>query len=93
MLLAQLVGAVGGLLIFIAQVWVAIAAFRQGVLWGLAVLCIPFVAFVFIVLNWRETKSAVIAYVLGSLMVGWSGYQLQLDDVLRHGRGRQTSEA
>ncbi len=93
MLLAQLVGAVGGLLIFVAQVWVAIAAFRQGLFWGLAVLCIPFVAFVFIVLNWSDTKRAVIAYVLGSLMVGWSANQLQLDDVLRQGRGHQTSEA
>ncbi len=89
---AHLIGAVGAVLILIAQIWVAIAAFQRGILWGLAVLCIPFVAFIFIILNWSQTKQAVIFYVIGSLMTGWASYRTNQFDQLRHGRF-PTSEA
>jgi hypothetical protein len=54
----------------IANFWVALIAFRKSVLWGLAVLCIPIVALIFVILNFQETKSALILYVLGVLLSG-----------------------
>jgi hypothetical protein len=89
--MVTLIGSIGGLLIFIAQVWVAMVAFRKGVVWGLLVLCVPVVTLVFILLNWSETNRAILLYVLGSLMVGWAGnsYQQQLP---RHA-APHTSEA
>ena len=61
---------VGGGMAGIAQIWLAVVAFQKGILWGLAVLCIPFVALVFILLNFRESKGALVLYVLGVLLAG-----------------------
>lgn len=75
--MVELFGAVGGGMVLVAQVWIAVIAFRRGVIWGLAVLCIPFVALIFIILNWSDTKVPALIYIAGSLIGGWSGVQLQ----------------
>jgi len=57
-------------LAFIANIWLAVLAFQKGVLWGLAVLCIPFVALIFVILNFRETKTPLVLYIVGVLLSG-----------------------
>jgi hypothetical protein len=54
MLLAWALLVVGGIMILIA-------AFRVGILWGLAVLFLPgIVHLIFIIVHWREAKSGVL---------------------------------
>jgi hypothetical protein len=81
-----LFGVVGAGLVLVAQVWIAVIAFRRGVLWGLGVLlCIPIVPLIFVILNWRETKVPAALYLAGWLIGGWAGLQLQHTESL--GRG------
>jgi hypothetical protein len=89
---AHFVTSLGGLLIIAAQIWVALAAFQRGILWGLAVLCFTPVAIVFIILNWSKTKQAVILYIVGALMVGWGNHRNHYFEQLQQGRF-PTSEA
>lgn len=46
----------GLVLLVIGGIWFIIAAFREGILWGLGVLFIPFVSLIFLVLGWPEAK-------------------------------------
>ena len=73
----QLIASVGTVLVIIAHFMVVLAAFRKGLLWGLAVLFIPVVTLVFIILNWKETRRAVILYLLGCLLIGFGGVRLR----------------
>jgi hypothetical protein len=73
----QIVAGLGGLLLLIAHVMVVLTAFRKGLLWGLAVLFIPIVTLIFVILNWSETRRAVILYVVGSLLAGFGGLRMQ----------------
>ena len=53
-------------------IWLAIVAFQKHILWGLAVLFLPFAAIVFAIMNWHESRkpflinvgSTVLAIVL-----------------------------
>jgi hypothetical protein len=74
----QTFGGLGAVLFLVGHVWLAVLAFKKGVFWGLGVLCIPCVAWVFIVLNWSEVKTPALIYVIGWLLSGsYSGYQYQ----------------
>jgi hypothetical protein len=88
----ELIGGIGAALIFVAQVWVAVVAFRKSILWGLAVLCLTPVAWVFIILNWSSTKGAVVLYVVGMLMAGWGGQRVYERQMIEQSRSN-TSEA
>jgi hypothetical protein len=53
-------------------IWLAVVAFRKHILWGIAVLFLPFAPIVFAIMNWHESKkpflinvgSTVLAIVL-----------------------------
>lgn len=54
---------------------ILIIAFRKSVVWGLASLFIPFVALVFVIMHWDETKKpflcsllAIPLYILGGIL-------------------------
>lgn len=70
-------------LALVANIWLAVIAFQKGVLWGLAVLCIPLVALIFIILNFRESKSPLILYVVGVLLSGAGTGLAARDDRMR----------
>ena len=81
----QLFGGLGATLLLISQIWLAVLAFRKSIVWGLLVLCVPCAAFVFIIMNWSETKVPALIYIIGWLLGGgYSGYQYQ------NGRGLGT---
>lgn len=46
----------GLVLLVIGGIWFIIAAFKEGLLWGLGVLFVPFVSLVFLILGWPEAK-------------------------------------
>lgn len=46
----------GFALLVIGGVWFIIAAFQEGLLWGLGVLFVPFVPLVFLVLGWDRAR-------------------------------------
>ncbi len=63
---------IAGILLFIGFVIfllygirILIMAFQKSVLWGLALLLIPFAQLVFILLHWSETKSPFLKSLLG----------------------------
>jgi len=63
-------------LCFIGGLWIIVLAWQKGIVWGLVCLFIPVVQFVYVALNWRESKSAFFLLVAGlaalflSAMVG-----------------------
>jgi hypothetical protein len=48
--------AVGLLIAGIGGVWLAVAGFRESFLWGMGVLCVPFVGIVFSLVHWAEAR-------------------------------------
>jgi len=58
----------GWLLGFIGGILFLVAAFRESVLWGVAVLFIPFAGMVFLFKYWDEAKRAILLQVLGFLV-------------------------
>ena len=46
----------GLVLLVIGGIWFIIAAFKEGLLWGLGVLFVPFVSLGFLILGWPEAK-------------------------------------
>lgn len=63
---------IGGVVSFIAGIMFLIVAFREGALWGLAVLFIPFASLIFLVMYWNQAKKAFLLSLAGSgiVMVG-----------------------
>ncbi|MCP4899376.1 MAG: hypothetical protein GY906_20620, partial [bacterium] len=49
-----------GLAAVVGGVMFTIAAFRRSLLWGLAVLFVPFAALFFIVKHWQDVKLSVL---------------------------------
>ncbi len=55
----------GLVLLVIGGIWFVIAAFREGILWGLGVLFVPFVSLIFLVLGWPEAKRPFFLQLVG----------------------------
>ena len=59
MMLAWVLLAVGGIMVLIA-------AFRVGILWGLAVLFLPgIVHLIFVIVHWKEAKNGILLQLCG----------------------------
>ena len=56
---------VGSLVTFVGTIMFLVAAFRQSVLWGLAVLFLPFANIVFLIKYWYEAKKAFFIQLIG----------------------------
>lgn len=70
--------AVGGALVsLVGSVMFLVVSFRQSVLWGVAVLLIPFASLVFLFKFWAEAKTAFMVQLFGFLLamltipLGW----------------------
>ncbi|MDB6173974.1 MAG: hypothetical protein JWL59_3285 [Chthoniobacteraceae bacterium] len=59
----------GGLLAVIGTVMFMVAAFRQGILWGLGSLFVPFVSLIFVIAHWAEAKRGFLLSTVGSFMI------------------------
>lgn len=61
-----IVSLIGGLLILVE-------AFRKSILWGLAVMLIPFVGLIFVFMNWSEAKRGFKVWLVGIGIVVLTG--------------------
>jgi len=59
----------GLILLIIGGFWFLVAAFRVGVLWGLACLFIPIVQFFFLIVHWDKAKRPFFLQLLGLAMI------------------------
>lgn len=55
----------GGVAAVVGSLMLVVAAFRTGVLWGLACLLIPFAALVYLVLHWDEARTGFLLNLAG----------------------------
>ena len=63
----------GAALMLLAQLWLVIAAFRQHLGWGFAVLLLPPVGLIFLLLHFRRAAIPVLVFLVG-LAVGATPY-------------------
>lgn len=59
---------VGFMISLVGSILFLVAAFRQSVPWGLAVLLLPFAALVFLFMHWSQAKRAFMVQLLGTLI-------------------------
>lgn len=65
---------IGWLIMMIGGILLLVAAFRESIPWGLAVLFLPFAAFVFLFMHWPEAKRPFLYQVCGLvIMMGGMG--------------------
>jgi hypothetical protein len=56
---------IGYVFLCIGHLWVVILAWQKGILWGIGCLIFPLVGLIYVVLNWKEAKSAFLVQVAG----------------------------
>ena len=62
----------GLLLLLVGSLFFIIAAFREGILWGLAVMVLPIVPLIFLIVHWHRAKGPffVQLYGLAAVLLG-----------------------
>jgi|GEM_PF-645918 len=65
---------VGSIILLIGLLILLIQAFKQSVLWGLAVLLIPFAGIVFAIRFWEEARNGFLVFIVGLLITGVAFY-------------------
>ncbi len=64
-LIATVLVLVGLVLVLVGGIAFLIAAFREGVLWGLACLFVPFATLAFLVIHWQKAKDSFFLQLYG----------------------------
>ena len=62
--------AIGGLAAAAGAIWFIIVAFKEGPLWGIGVMLIPFVSLIFLVKFWSDAWKPFVLQTLGGFVVG-----------------------
>ncbi len=57
----------------VGSIMLAVAAFKESMLWGFLVLFVPFAAFVYVALHWQEAKRGFLVSV-ASIVIGVIGF-------------------
>ena len=55
--------------IFIGYFWVAALAWQKGILWGIGCICFPVINLIYVVLNWKESKTPFFIQVAGAVLL------------------------
>ena len=63
--LSTILLAVGGVIIIVGYIMLLIAAFREGVLWGLLCFCFTPIQLVFLIVHWQVAKKPFLIQLLG----------------------------
>jgi hypothetical protein len=81
-LVGTILYAIGSLVALAGAIWILVIAFQKNVGWGIACLCVPFVLFVFVAMNWAETKKPFLVWlgdfaltILGAVLGGGRQFQ------------------
>jgi hypothetical protein len=63
---------IGLILMLVGGIIFIISAFREGILWGLAVLFLPIVPLIFLILHWQRAKEGffIQLYGLAAVLLG-----------------------
>jgi Ca2+/Na+ antiporter len=69
MTIAVVVGGIGALVACVGGLMVLVAAFRTDVAWGIGMLFVPVVAFVFVAMHWKTARRGALLWLPGLLMV------------------------
>ena len=84
---------IGTVIILIGMIIYLYLGFTQRILWGLAILFLPYVELVFTGFHWRRARTAFIAYVIGHVMffgAAFGGATEQIQNVLYEGEAGKT---
>jgi hypothetical protein len=65
---ADMLGSVAWLLSVVGWLWVVVLAFRNGIVWGLVCLFIPFAALLYVALHFSECKQPLGLLVLSFVL-------------------------
>ena len=71
---------ISGLVLLVANIWLIIIAFQRTVLWGLAVLLVPFAALVFVIMYWHEAKKPFLISLAASIVM-WISVFMAFPDI------------
>ena len=61
-----------GFIAVAASLWIVVIAFQRSVLWGLAVLLVPFAELVFVIMYWQDAKKPFLIMLVASIAMGVS---------------------
>jgi hypothetical protein len=60
---------IGGIVALVGGIGILIAAFREGIVWGLGCLVVPLVSLIFVVTHWQETKKPFLLNLAGAIVM------------------------
>ena len=66
--------AIGSLLLLAGGIWSIVVAFRRSIVWGLCYLFVPFAAFVFYFVAWKDVRRAFYPHFAGVLFLAGGCY-------------------
>lgn len=66
----MLLVAIGSIVMLIFGVILLVKAFQTSILWGLGYIFVPFVALVFVIMHWDDTKKPFLYTLLGAVIFG-----------------------
>lgn len=84
---------IGAVIILIGFIMFLYLGFTQRILWGLAILFLPYVELLFTVFHWQRARTAFLAFVIGHVMffgAAFGGATEQMQDVLYEGEAGYT---
>jgi len=56
-------------IVIISSLWLTIVGFKKHILWGIGMIFVPVVAFVFTAMNWSEAKKPFLTYLISSVLL------------------------
>ncbi len=60
---------IGIIVALIGGIGILIAAFKEGIGWGLGCLLVPLVTLIFVIMHWQDTKKPFGIAVLGNILI------------------------
>ena len=67
--IAALAVFVGLILLIVGGIWFIVEAFRESILWGIAVILLPIVDIVFLILHWRRAREPFFLQLWGVAII------------------------
>ena len=68
-ILAITILAIAALFSLIAGIWFLVVAFKEHILWGLAVIFLPLAALIFLIMHWEEAKRPFLLNLLSIILI------------------------
>ena len=56
-------------IVMISSLWLTVVGFKKHILWGIGMIFVPVVAFVFTAMNWNKAKKPFLTYLISSILL------------------------